>query len=111
MGLATASFRGLVSSVGAGGTPGSMPANRTHGVLLQYDCCWERPPYDRNERARAWLPVFFIWRYAAPQNASPGTRTQPSINTRALRLMIALVTVHWPLTWLASAPTRRVPEG
>jgi hypothetical protein len=45
------------------------------------------------------------------QNASPGTRTQPSIRIRALRLMMALVTVHVPSTRRASAPTRRVPEG
>src|SRR4051794_40732794 len=45
------------------------------------------------------------------QDASPGTRTLPSINTRALRLMIALATVHRPSAWMASAPTRRVPEG
>ena len=30
---------------------------------------------------------------------------------RALRLMRALVTFHWPLSCAASAPTRRVPEG
>ena len=40
-----------------------------------------------------------------------GTRTRPSISTRALRLMIALVTVHSPSTCVASAPTRNVPEG
>ena len=45
------------------------------------------------------------------QNASPGTRTAPSINTRALRLMMALPTLHWPSTSFASAPTRSVPEG
>src|SRR5690606_8212906 len=45
------------------------------------------------------------------QNASPGTRTQPSMRIRALRLMMALVTVHSPFTWAASAPTRSVPEG
>ena len=45
------------------------------------------------------------------QNASAGTRTQPSIRIRALRLMMALVTVHSPSTWRASAPTRSVPEG
>ena len=36
--------------------------------------------------------------HTTTQNASPGTRTQPSINTRALRLMMALVTVHSPFT-------------
>ena len=45
------------------------------------------------------------------QNASPGTRTQPSMSTRALRLMTALVTIHSPFTWLAAAPTRSVPDG
>ena len=35
----------------------------------------------------------------------------PSIIMRALRLMIALVTVHWPSTCLAWAPTRSVPDG
>ena len=33
-----------------------------------------------------------------PQNASPGTRTHPSISTRALRLMMAFFTVQSPLT-------------
>ena len=42
---------------------------------------------------------------------SAGTRTRPSISTRALRLMIALVTVHSPSTCVASAPTRNVPDG
>src|SRR5690606_9803188 len=42
---------------------------------------------------------------------SAGTRTWPSISTRALRLMIALVAVQRPSTSHASAPTRRVPEG
>ena len=42
---------------------------------------------------------------------SAGTRTQPSISTRALRLMTALVTVHSPFTCFASAPTRSVPDG
>ena len=30
---------------------------------------------------------------------------------RALRLMMALVTTHWPSRCSAAAPTRRVPEG
>jgi len=51
------------------------------------------------------LSIFF------DQNASPGTRTQPSINTRALRLMMALVTLHTPLVCVASAPTLSVPDG
>src|SRR5690606_41497167 len=42
---------------------------------------------------------------------SAGTRTWPSISTRALRLMIALVAVQRPSTSAASAPTRSVPEG
>lgn len=37
----------------------------------------------------------------APQNVSPGTRTVPSMMMRALRLMMALVTVHWPSASLA----------
>lgn len=45
------------------------------------------------------------------QKASPGTRTQPSISTRALRLITALVAVHSPSTSAAAAPTRRVPDG
>src|SRR5690606_11467658 len=43
--------------------------------------------------------------------SSAGTRTAPSISTRALRLITALVAVQRPSTWRASAPTRRVPEG
>ena len=35
----------------------------------------------------------------------------PSISTRALRLMMALVTVQAPPDRVASAPTRSVPEG
>ena len=45
------------------------------------------------------------------QTISDGTRTQPSIKTRALRLMMALVTVQLPSSCVASAPTRKVPEG
>ena len=45
------------------------------------------------------------------QKASPGTRTQPSISTRALRLITARVTCHWPSAQAASAPTRNAPEG
>ena len=43
--------------------------------------------------------------------AVPGTRTQPSISTRAERDMIAFFTTHRPLTCSAAAPTRRLPEG
>lgn len=35
-------------------------------------------------------------------NESPGTLTQPSMSTRALRLMMAFVTVHWPFTSFVS---------
>ena len=45
------------------------------------------------------------------QKLSPGTRTQPSISTRALRLMMALVTLQSPFCSEASAPTRKVPDG
>jgi len=45
------------------------------------------------------------------QKLPPGMRTQPSMSTRALRLMMALVTLHSPLTCVASAPTRKVPDG
>ena len=38
-------------------------------------------------------------------------RTQPSISTRALRLMTARVTCHTPSTCATDAPTRNVPEG
>lgn len=34
------------------------------------------------------------FRSAITYSVSPGTRTQPSINTRALRLMIAFFTTH-----------------
>jgi len=40
-----------------------------------------------------------------------GTRTNPSISTRALRLIRALVTLHAPFLSSALAPTRSVPEG
>jgi len=40
----------------------------------------------------SFIPVPF----GQPGRAHPGTRTQPSINTRALRLISALVTTHWP---------------
>jgi hypothetical protein len=42
---------------------------------------------------------------------SPGTRTQPSISTLALRLMMAFFTHHSPASCAASAPTRSVPDG
>ena len=45
------------------------------------------------------------------QKLSPGTRTQPSIRMRALRLITARVTRHWPPSSTASAPTRSVPDG
>ena len=45
------------------------------------------------------------------QKASPGTRTQPSISTRALRLIMALLTTQSLPCCVASAPTRSVPEG
>lgn len=37
--------------------------------------------------------------------------TNPSINIRALRLVIAIFTVHSPLCGMALAPIRSVPEG
>src|SRR5947199_4623353 len=40
-----------------------------------------------------------------------GTCTQPCISTRALRLMMALLTVHSPSTTCACEPTRKVPDG
>src|SRR5690606_23504222 len=42
---------------------------------------------------------------------SAGTRTQPSISTRALRLITAFVTLQRPSTCSTEAPTCRVPEG
>lgn len=45
------------------------------------------------------------------QKQSPGTLTQPSMIIRALRLMMALVAVHWPFTSLASAPTPGFRRG
>ncbi len=50
-------------------------------------------------------------RAPAQSKTSAGTRTAPSISTRAERDMIAFDTVHWPSTSSASAPTRSVPEG
>ena len=50
-------------------------------------------------------------RAPAQSKTSAGTRTAPSISTRAERDMIAFDTVHWPSTSSASAPTRSVPDG
>lgn len=57
-------------------------------------------------RERAWGEGAVLY-----QNASPGTRTWPSMMIRAERDMTALVTAHSPSTCRASAPTRKVPEG
>ena len=57
------------------------------------------------DAARLWGLKSAIQRIA--RDAQP----QPSISTRALRLITALVTVHSPSTWRACAPTRSVPEG
>ena len=63
-------------------------------------------PTDRRIAGDAAMPT--------PGQASTGpigTRTMPSISTRALRLITARVTCHWPSAQAASAPTRNAPEG
>ncbi|MNE25105.1 hypothetical protein D3C80_1184230 [compost metagenome] len=77
---------------------------------------WLITPYASWQRAFRWEGVRGTrgnsgFSSSTPQKVSPGTRTQPSISTRALRLITALVTVHSPLTTSAAAPTRRVPDG
>jgi hypothetical protein len=78
------------------------------------------PPHDR---ARLATPTSIrpSPRHGADRTESerwaayPGTRTQPSISTRALRLMMALVTVHSPLLLgclgADAQGARRVPEA
>src|SRR5690606_1321155 len=48
---------------------------------------------------------------AGPLAGDHGARTQPSMRTRALRDMMALVTFHSPSIRFACAPTRSVPDG
>ncbi|AXM95449.1 hypothetical protein DVB73_06345 [Pseudomonas plecoglossicida] len=51
-----------------------------------------------SRKGRSAAPIIESRAPLVRQKLSPGTLTQPSISTRALRLMIALVTVHSPFT-------------
>lgn len=66
-------------------------------------------PHDRPREQMSFEPKLAC--EPRTDHAASGTRTHPSINTRALRLMTALVTTHSPSRQLACAPTRSVPDG
>ena len=85
---------------------------RARGLLQRLECARERI-HERKAgdfvRSFRYVTRRMIVRSDFHQVA--GTRTRPSISTRALRLMLALVTVHSLPMRLASAPTRNVPDG
>ncbi len=58
----------------------------------------ESLPLETNDKKRPTsVGRFHSWvEFCYRVIVSPGTRTHPSISTRALRLMIALTTVHSP---------------
>src|SRR5690606_4666680 len=66
---------------------------------------------NRDATAAGWLALARRRSVRRHWAQDAGTRTQPPISTRALRLMMALRTTHWPSRHSASAPTRRVPLG
>ena len=81
------------------------------GYLASLDVCDRKKIHGMRVLLDGLSGVVLVAWTGRYQNASPGTRTQPSMSTRALRLMTTFSMLHWPLDSEAAAPTFRVPEG